>query len=346
MSFGSPYLLLSLLAVPAAIGLYLLAERRRMRYAVRFTNLAVLAGVVPRRAWRRYVPAVLFLLALTSLCLALARPHVKTSVPKDQATVILVIDVSGSMQAKDVKPTRLQAAEEAARAFLEHVPKGLRVGLIAFAGEAELATPPTTDHKLVLQALDTLDMFPGFGGTAIGDALAAAVKAGQQAVQAPPKPPRRTIAYVIPTATKTTGPPSRSSSSPTARRPAARCSRSRGQRARRRPGIPVYTFALGTPDGTLTRRLRPCTRGTIPVPPDPATLKAIAETTGGEFLAATSAEPLKAAYSKLGSKLGTTPGRTEVTYKFLGARGPAPARGRGAVRALGSAPALARHCSF
>ena len=122
MSFSSPYLLLTLLAVPAAIGIWLLAERRRMRYAVRFTNLEVLTGIVPRRAWRRYAPAVLFLLALTALCLALARPHVKTSVLKDQATVILVIDVSGSMQAKDVKPTRLLAAQEAARAFIEHAP--------------------------------------------------------------------------------------------------------------------------------------------------------------------------------------------------------------------------------
>ena len=202
MSFGSPYLLLSLLAVPAAVGIYLLAERRRMRYAVRFTNLDVLAGIVPRRAWRRYVPPVFFLLALTALCLGLARPHVKTSVLKDQATVILVIDVSGSMQAKDVKPTRLAAAQAAARAFIERAPKGLRIGLIAFAGEPQVAAPPTTDHKLVLQSLDTLDMFPGFGGTAIGDALAAAAQLGQQAVHAPVRPPGQTIAYIIPTASR------------------------------------------------------------------------------------------------------------------------------------------------
>jgi len=318
VTFNSPYLLLSLLAVPAAIGIWLLAERRRMRYAVRFTNLDVLAGIVPRRAWRRYVPGVLFLLALTSLCLALARPHVKTSVLKDQATVILVIDVSGSMQAKDVKPTRLLAAQEAARAFIKRAPKGLRIGLIAFAGEPEVAAPPTTDHRLVLQSLDTLDMFPGFGGTAIGDALAAAVEAGQQAVQAPPKPPGQTIAYVTPTAAKTSGPPvsilflSDGSQTRGTLQPLEGAARAK------EAGYPVYTFALGTPGGTLTRGFGPYAR-TIPVPPDPATLKAIAETTGGEFLAATSAEPLKAAYSKLGSKLGTTPGRREVTYKFLGA---------------------------
>ena len=318
MSFDSPYLLLSLLAVPAAIGIWLLAERRRMRYAVRFTNLEVLAGIVPRRAWRRYLAPVLFLLALSSLCLALARPHVSTSVLKDQATVILVIDVSGSMQSTDVKPTRLQAAQEAARAFIEHAPKGLRVGLIAFAGEPEVAAPPTTDHKLVIQSLDSLDMFPGFGGTAIGDALASAVRLGQQAVQTPPKPPGQTIAYVTTTAAGSGASPvsilflSDGSQTRGTLQPLEGAARAKAA------GIPVYTFALGTPGGTLTRGFGPYAR-TIPVPPDPNTLKAIADTTGGKFLAATSAEPLKAAYSRLGSKLGTTPGRTEVTYKFLGA---------------------------
>jgi len=317
VTFDSPYLLLSLLAVPAAIGIWLLAERRRMRYAVRFTNLDVLAGIVPRRAWRRYVPPVLLLLALTSLCLALARPHVSTAVLKNQATVILVIDVSGSMQSTDVKPTRLQAAQEAAQSFLEHAPKGLRVGLIAFAGEPEVATPPTTDHKLVLQGLADIGAFPGFGGTAIGDALAAAVQLGQQAVQAPPKPPGQTIAYVIPAAVQTRSPVSilfLSDGSQTR----GTLQPLEGAAKAKDAGIPVYTFALGTPGGTLTRGFGPFAR-TIPVPPDPTTLKAIADATGGQFLAATKAESLKAAYSKLGTKLGTTPGRTEITYKFLGA---------------------------
>lgn len=317
MSFESPLLLLSLLAVPAAVGLYLLAERRRMRYAVRFTNLDVLAGVAPRRAWRRYVAPVLFLLALTSLCLGLARPHQTTAVLKDQATVILVIDVSGSMQAKDVPPTRLAAAQAAARAFLAHAPKQLRVGLIAFAGEPEVAAPPTTDHKLVLRALDDLGMFPGFGGTAIGDALAAAVELGQQAVKVPPKPSGQTIAYVVQAPARSGGPVSilfLSDGSQTrgTLRPLDGAERAKAA------GIPVYTFALGTPGGRLTRGFGPYRR-TIPVPPDPAALKAIAQTTGGEFLAARSAEPLRAAYVKLGSHLGRIPGRTEVTYKFLAA---------------------------
>ncbi len=318
MSFDSPYLLLSLLAVPLAIGIYLLAERRRMRYAVRFTNIDVLAGIAPRRAWRRYVPPVLFLLALISLCLALARPHVNTLVLKDQATVILVIDVSGSMQSTDVKPTRLQAAQSAARAFIEHAPKGLKIGLIAFAGEPEVAAPPTTDHKLVLQSLETLDMFPGFGGTAIGDALAAAVQLGQQAVQAPPKPPAGTIAYIVPTASTRKGPPVSILFLSDGSQTRGNLQPLDGAAKAKAANIPVYTFALGTPNGTLTRGFGPFAR-TIPVPPDPTTLKAIADATGGSFLAAKSASSLKAAYTKLGGTVDRTSGRTEITYKFLGA---------------------------
>src|SRR5439155_26225610 len=138
------------------------------------------------------VPAALFLLALASLCFALARPHRTTLVASKKSTVILVLDVSGSMQATDVKPTRLGAAQEAARRFLRKVPKSVRVGLIAFAGEPQVAAPPTTDRKLVLESIDALSLYAGFGGTAIGDALAAAVDlAGVK-----PPPGAQTIAYV------------------------------------------------------------------------------------------------------------------------------------------------------
>ena len=167
MSFGHPLLPVLLLAVPLAIVLYRLAERRRMRYAIRYTNLDVLATVLPRRAWRRYVPPVLFLLALASLCVGLARPRVSTLVAKERATVILVIDVSGSMRAQDVKPTRLAAAQGAIRTFLDHAPKQLRVGIIAFAGEPQVASPPTTDRALLHQSLDDIGAFPAFGGTGI-----------------------------------------------------------------------------------------------------------------------------------------------------------------------------------
>jgi len=314
MSFGHPLLLLALLVVPAAVGLYLVAERRRMRYAVRFTNLDVLAGVAGGRAWRRYVPPVLFLLALATLCVAFARPHVKKLVPKERATVILVVDASGSMQAKDVRPTRLGAAQAAVRAFLDRVPKRLRVALIVFAGEAQVATPPTTDRELVRESLVEIGAFPGFGGTAIGDALARAVELAQQAVAGD------TAALTSATAASSRPADTHGLASilflSDGHQTGGELQPLQGAERAKAAGIPVYTIALGTPNGTLTRGVGPFST-TFPVPPDPETLKAIAQTTGGEFFAARSAKAVQAAYGKLGSRLGRTPGSSEVTFAFV-----------------------------
>jgi Ca-activated chloride channel family protein len=296
--------------------LYLLAERRRMRYAIAFTNLDVLASVVgTQRPWRRYVPPLLFLLALAALCVAVARPYRDTLVPSEKATVILVVDISGSMQAKDVKPTRLGAAQAAVRTFLDRVPERLRVGLISFAGEPFPGAPPTTDREVVRASLDQLGVpdFYAFGGTAIGDALEEAVRMGKAAVP----DEAQTIAYTAP------------------RRPAGLVSilfLSDGKQTRgilepiegaqlaRDAGIPVYTVALGTRNGTVTRRsgFGGAPR-TIPVPPDPVTLGAIARLTGGRFFAARTADALEVAYADLGSRLGRVPGRTEITWQLLAA---------------------------
>ena len=181
MTFERPLLLLALLAVPLAVGLYVLAERRRARYAVTFTNLEVLAAVAGGRSWRRLVPPALALLALVALCTGLARPHVERLVPRERATVVLVIDVSRSMQAKDVAPTRLAAAQEAIRTFLDRAPDRLRIALVAFAGDPQVAAPPTTDRELVRASLAQINQYPGYSGTAIGDALALAVEVAQQA---------------------------------------------------------------------------------------------------------------------------------------------------------------------
>src|SRR4051794_26060399 len=166
MSFGHPLLLLTLLIIPIGLIAYRFAvRRRRMRYSVRFTNVDVLASVVATgRPWRRWVSAGVFLLALAALCAAVARPHVHKRVVSDNATVVLVLDVSGSMQAVDVKPTRLVAAQRALHTFLDKVPPRLKVGLVLFAGEAQVATPPTTDHELVSEAIDEGGFFPRFGG--------------------------------------------------------------------------------------------------------------------------------------------------------------------------------------
>jgi len=320
VTFERPLLLLTLLVVPLALALYVLAERRRMRYAIRFTNLDVLAGVVSGGYRRRFVPLALFLLALAALCIGMARPQHTTLVPRDRATVILVIDVSRSMEAKDVKPSRLGAATAAVRTFLDRVPGRLQVGLIAFAGDPAVATPPTTNHDLVRKSLDTIEWFPSFGGTAIGDALAAAVKLGQQAVTqnngnlasastaAPDTPTHGLVSILF----LSDGAQTRGQLEP-----------SQGADLAKAAGIPVYTVALGTPNGSLDLNgggfSGPFGGGRIPVPPDPATLKAIAVRTGGQFFAAQSAKTLQSAYSKLGSHLGRKPGRSEITYGFLAA---------------------------
>ena len=319
MSFGHPLLLLTLLLVPAAMLALRLAERRRMRYAVRYTNVDVLAGVVSGRPWRRYVPTGLALLALAVLCVAVARPHATALVPKQRATIILVVDVSGSMEANDVRPTRLAAAQQAVRSFLDRVPPQIRIALIAFSGDAEVAAPPTTDRALLRKSLESISSFPAFGGTAIGDALAVSVDLAEQAVSGRPyKPP----AFVNPAV------PSFGAAKPADTKGLASIlflsdgHQTRGaleplqgaQRARIAK-IPVYTVSLGTPGGVLGREFggfHP-----IPVPPDPATLADIAQTTGGKFFDAQSAGALHSAYSKLGSSLGRAPGKTEVTYAFL-----------------------------
>jgi Ca-activated chloride channel homolog len=322
VTFERPLLLLTLLLVPVAIALYMLAERRRMRYAIRFTNVEVLAGVLHGRIWRQYVPLALFLLAVAALCVGIARPQRSTLVPKDRATVILVVDVSRSMESRDVKPSRIGAAQAAVRLFLKKVPDRLQVGLIAFAGDPAVAAPPTTDHDLVRQALDTLEWYPSFGGTAIGDALAEAVRLGQQAagsgsgnlasvVTAPPESTHGLVSILF----LSDGAQTRGQLLPL-----------EGAERARAAGIPVYTVALGTPNGTLqfgyTRPPQGFPGGfaqgrRVPVPPDPDTLRAIANRTGGQFFAARDAKSLQSAYSKLGSRLGRKPGKSEITYGFL-----------------------------
>jgi Ca-activated chloride channel family protein len=311
MSFAGPLLLLSLLLVPVAVVGWRVAERRRMRYAVRYTNVGVLAAVVGGRAdWRRYLPLGLFLFALAALCVAMARPRVPRLSALDRATVILVIDASGSMQSTDVFPTRLAAAEGAVRGFLDLVPERFRVGLVVFAGEPLVAAVPTTDRALVKASLSEVANFPGLGGTAIGDALAEAVRLGKRslralpsAVAAPSSASRNLVSIVF----LSDGSQNRGALQPL-----------QGAERAKRAGVPVYTVALGTPNGTLTRNFDGVTQ-TIPVPPDPDTLRAIASLTGGKFFAATTDVKVKDAYSKLGHSLGRTTVHREITYAFLAA---------------------------
>ena len=331
MSFGQPLLLLTLLLVPAAVAAYFLLQRRRARYAVRFTNVAVLEQVLgTTRPWRRWATNGLLLLALATLCFAVARPRAHVSIVNENATVILVLDVSGSMHAVDVKPTRLIAAQRALHTFLDRVPKRLKVGLILFAGEPEVAAPPTIDHALVANAIDDANFFNGFGGTAIGDAVALAVKLGVRSAGLTGQATtalgsRQLAAYVAakPTASSlvsvlflSDGHQNRGVIQPLD-----------GARLARKAGVPVYTVALGTTGNThLSGDVFGGSGGNLgngfggfggrALAPDPKTLSAIARITGGEFFRARDAHALQDAYTTLGSKLARTRGTREVTDLF------------------------------
>ena len=312
MSFEAPALLASLLVVPLAAAGYWSLQRRPPRYAVRYTNLEVLAGVAnKRRAWRRHVPAALLLAAVAALCVAFARPTVTGNAPNERASVVLVVDTSGSMRATDVKPTRLAAAKRAMRSFLERAPDTLRVGVVSFSDEPQVVVSPTVDRGQLSEGIDVLG--PGFG-TAIGDALARAVELARTATgepgadgssSAPVKDEKgRSLASIL---LLSDGAQTRGLLSP-------------GQGAERAQaaGIPVYTVALGTDGGTILAG-PPGQEQVIPVPPDRETLGAIAEYTGAEAFDAESADALEKVYAGLGSRVGRVDRPREVTAMFVAA---------------------------
>lgn len=325
MSLTSPYLLLTLLALPVAVGIYVLAERRRMHYAVRYTNVDVLAAVTGGRDWRRYGAPALFVLALATLCVAVTRPRVASIVTSDKATVVLVLDISGSMHSTDVKPSRLAAAQKSIHLFLQRAPRRLKIGLVLFAAESEVATPPTSDHKLVAQAVDQAGDFQGFGGTAIGDALAVAVRLGLQSVNGQRHSAAVTTQHangLVSILFLSDGRQNRGVLTPL-----------QGAERARDAGIPIYTVALGTNGASYNFSVTSQAGGfnggftmvspNGPFPsfagldPDPQTLRRIAQVTGGRFYRAKTAGAAEAAYRKLGSSIGRTHGTTEVTSDFL-----------------------------
>ncbi len=335
LSFKSPWLLLGLLVLAAAIGLWLLAERRRARYTVRYTNLEVLASVVSGRWWLRYVPTGLVALGLAVLLVGIARPEVDRTLLKDRATVILVVDTSRSMQARDVAPTRLGAAQEALRTFLDEAPHDLNVGLVVFAGEAQVATPPTKDHELARTAIDEIDQFLVYGGTAIGDALQTAVLLGRQVTDLAPSDQGSITMPASDHSTRTLAQAAAPPDCGDEKSPVSILFLSDGAQTRgllqplegaklaRAACFPVYTIALGTPEGVIERGPfggipgAPQDGQTIPVPPDPDTLRQIAKTTGGEFSEARTSDALERAYANLGSRLGRERGESEITWLFV-----------------------------
>jgi Ca-activated chloride channel homolog len=306
-----PLALLALLLVPLAVLGYLWLERRRARYAIHYTNIDVLASVAggAQQRWRALIPPLLALLALTFAVAALARPEVRVSVASEQASIALAVDVSGSMSAEDVKPTRLAAAQEAGRRFLARVPDKYRVGLITFSTEPFVASPLTHDRELVLAGLQ---FGTSFGqGTAIGDALARSVELlqptavdGDGASSTAPTPPipRAPDAPLAAILMLSDGAQTRGTLEPL-----------QGADRARSYGIPVYTVALGTPDGVINRG-----GFSRPVPPDPVTLRQIARRTGGEFFETQDEARLNAVYEDLASRLGRKREWRELSFALLG----------------------------
>jgi Ca-activated chloride channel family protein len=336
MNFLAPEMLLGLLLIPLAIGFYLWAQRRRSRYAVRFTNLDLLANIAPRRpSWRRHLPAALYLGAIAALLIGLARPTMVLAVPREDATVVLAIDVSGSMRASDVSPTRLEAARASAQSFIDQLPPKIRVGLVAFASQPQTLVQPTTDRVQLKKALDSLRPKDG---TAMGDALmqvldiAEAIQKDATSADASAAPATPQASSPAASANPAASPsPSAAPGQPDGQPIVASILLSDGansvgqadpiEAADRAAtlGVPIYTIALGTPDGQIDVRNDVGQLVTVDVPPDTETLKQIADTTGAKSFDAPTAGDLKSVYDNLQSRIGYTQQTQEVTVALVAA---------------------------
>ena len=302
MSFTWPLVLVALAAVPVLVALYLDRDRRRVASQSAFGNPDLLPNVVDREPGRlRYLPPLIMLVALVFLIVGVARPHATVSVPREEATIVLAMDVSRSMKANDVEPTRLDAARTAAKTFLDEVPEKFRVGVVSFATRAAVGVAPTEDRELVVTALDTLT--PG-EGTAIGDAVALSLRVGQsqdgqseqeEAADAPP----RAIVLISDGA-----------------RDGGQVEPGEAAQQAKARGVPVHTVLVGTPDGVVEEQLTGGFRRMIRVPPNPETLEQVAAASGGTFFQAPDAEELGQVYEELGSRLGTREQDREITDVF------------------------------
>ena len=296
MRFDWPLALAALAVLPVMVALYVDRDRRRVASQAEFGNPDLLPNVVDRSPGRlRYLPPLTLLVALVFMIVGVARPHATVSIPREEATIVLALDVSRSMNATDVEPTRLDAARVAAKTFLDEVPEKFRVGVVSFATRAAVGVAPTQDRALVTTSLDTLK--PG-EGTAIGDAVALSVRVGQPQAEGAQAPPRAIV--LISDGAQDGG----------------RIDPSEAAQQAKRLGIPVYTVLVGTPDGVVEEELTGGYKRITRVPPNPETLEQVAKESGGEFFAAPDAEGLSRVYEELGSRLGTRKEDREITDVF------------------------------
>ena len=296
MRFEWPLALLALLAVPLSVFGYVLLERRRRAQAAAWASPALIPNLVRRSPGRlRHLPPALALLALTALATGMARPHATMSVDREQATIVLAIDTSRSMIATDVPPTRLAVAQEAVARFLENLPDEYRVGMVSFAQSAQTVLPATANREAALAALRNLRTGEG---TALGEAIARSLEVAQRVpADRGEKPPASILVLSDGAQTQGVLQPLQAA-----------------QQARK-AGVPVYTVAFGTPQGVVEVVQDGFTQR-VTVPPDPPTLRQVAQASGGRFYAAADGDTLNDVYAELGSRVGSVREEREVTAIF------------------------------
>jgi Ca-activated chloride channel family protein len=298
VSFATPLVLLALLAIPLLVFAYLAHERERRSAAAAFAAPKLQRSLSPRSpGWRRHAPMIAFGLAIAALVIAAAKPQHTVAVPVERASIMLATDISGSMMATDVKPSRLVAAKRAAQRFAETVPARVNVGVMAFNQAPNVLQSPTTDRAAVIDAINRMR---SSGATAAGDAIATATRLLSATPSAGVKRPPAAIVLLSDGAT------------------------TRGQdpvaaaQAAKKAHIPVYTVTLGTPQGTITVRRRGGGTTTQRVPPDPTSLAQIARASGGKAFTAETAGGLKQVYEQLGSQLGHRNVKRQLTSTVAG----------------------------
>lgn len=295
MSFDAPQRLWLLIAIVVLAAIYVAFQFRRRPFALKFTNLDLLASVAPKRpGWRRHVHAGIYLVALAVLIVGFAKPTAQVKVPRERATIIMAIDTSLSMDATDIAPSRLEAAKAAANDFIDVLPPKINVGLVTFNGNASLKVPPTTDRAAIRSALDSLRLGER---TAIGEAIFTSLDA---------------IASVPPDSEDTAAPARivlMSDGTTTYGR-----SNEEAVDAANEAGVPVSTIAFGTDYGTITVPQEPFP---IPVPVDRDALEQIAKQTDGKFYTAVTAKQLKEVYENIGTSVGYTTEPREITEWFV-----------------------------
>jgi Ca-activated chloride channel family protein len=301
MSFASPWLLFCLLLVPVAILGYLWVDRRRRRTAQNWSSSALLPNMVPRSPGRkRYIPLALFLVGLILLLAGFARPEAKVSTAREGATVVLAMDISGSMDAKDVLPSRLLAARAAAVQFAQELPDKYRISLVTFSDHPAVRVPPTYDHNAIAGAIPLTAQQEGTSlAKGLGMALTVAEKSIGKFQPGVARPPAAIL--LLSDGSQTVGKDDPLDAAKKARK----------------LGIRVSTVSLGTPAGVVIRKIQGGDER-IQVPPAPDALRAIAQTTNGAFFEARSSVQLKQVYKDLGHQLVKDKKKREITVLLAG----------------------------